>query len=71
MSENYRDTHSLSASEMAQLKASLYWGCCELGNLSAAERSIVENAVFEKDIPDDIVHHAFAEYVFCDEDFIR
>lgn len=71
MSENYRDTHHLSAREMDCLRASLFWGCCEMGNLSAEERTAVENAEYERDISDDIVHHAFAEYVFCDEDFIR
>lgn len=71
MSEAYRDTHNLSASEMGQLRDSLYWGCCEMGNLSAAERTAVENAVYARDISDDIVHHAFEGYVFCDEDFIR
>lgn len=71
MSEAYRDTYNLSAREMDELRDSLYWGCCEMGNLSAEERTAVENAEYARDISDDIVHHAFAGYVFCDEDFIR
>lgn len=71
MGEAYRDVYHLSAGEMAELKESLYWGCCEIGNLSADEQRSVENAEYSHSISDQVVYHAFCGYWFCDEDFIR
>lgn len=71
MNEAYRDVYHLSAVEMAELKESLFWGCCETINLSADERHFLENVEWSHSIPDEIVYHAFCEYWFCDEDFIR
>lgn len=70
MLSSYRDTYHLSAHEMDHLRSCLFWGCCEIGNLSASERSAVENAERSADISADIVHHAFCDYVFSDDDFI-
>ena len=65
----YRDTYHLSVNELAELKSSLWWGCCEMGNLSAEEKQLVEAAEWSKDIPDSVVHHAFCGYVFTEDDF--
>lgn len=65
----YKTVYDLTRDELNELKNALFCGCHETGNLDEEEQKIVDNVVFDFEIPDKIVFSAFSGYSFVDEDF--
>lgn len=65
----YRNVYDLTKEELNELKNKMLYGCDECENLDDDEQEVVNEAVCEEDIPDEIVFIAFCGCSFVPEDF--